>query len=90
MNINFILYGKSACVHHYVCAHHMHVVYIVFGLVGAIGMSGLWYEHIYQYNLMDVACLGNETNILDCSYQRIFISSSSCSSTFSVICQQGK
>ena len=54
-------------------------------------MSGLWSEDVYQYNLMDVACSGNETNILDCSHRQVFTSARFCSySTFSIICQQSK
>ena len=52
-------------------------------------MSGLWSEGTYYYNLMNVVCLGNESNVLECSHQQTFTYSCSSTSRISVICQQG-
>lgn len=39
--------------------------------VGATSARGVWHDNSYFYQLYNVRCYGNESNLLDCQYDTI-------------------
>ena len=62
------------------------IIKIIFSLIGAVAAAG-YYNSIWPYHIFGLNCIGNESSILNCSYNGLSNNVCPSSNDASVSCQ---
>ena len=56
-------------------------------ILGAVARTGIYTEGVKAFNIIDLNCIGTETNIFNCSYNNIYLHDCDHHDDASVECQ---